>query len=67
MAVFTHGGVIGRVMVEATESRGFAFTGSDNCGITHVVVHGDRWIVRSWNDTGHLANRFTNEPEQGLI
>lgn len=67
VAVFTHGGVIGQIMVEATGARGFAFTGSDNCGISHIVVTPERWIVRAWNDTGHLANRFTNEPEEPLI
>ncbi len=67
VAVFTHGGVIGQIISEATGARGFAFTGSDNCGISHLVVTGDRWIVRAWNDTGHLANRFTNEPEEPLI
>jgi 2,3-bisphosphoglycerate-dependent phosphoglycerate mutase len=63
VAVFTHGGVVGQVMSEATGSRPFAFTGSDNCGITHVVVAGDRWIVRTWNDTAHLTPRFTHDPE----
>lgn len=67
VAVFTHGGVIGQIMVEATGASGFSFTGSDNCGISHIVVAGDRWIVRAWNDTGHLANRFTNEPDESLI
>jgi 2,3-bisphosphoglycerate-dependent phosphoglycerate mutase len=67
VAVFTHGGVIGQIMTEATGAHGFAFTGSDNCGITHIVVTADRWIVRAWNDTGHLKNRFTNEPEEPLI
>lgn len=63
VAVFTHGGVIGQVMSEATGSRSFAFTGSDNCGITHIVVADDRWIVRTWNDTAHLTPRFTHDPE----
>lgn len=63
VAVFTHGGVIGQVMVEATGAQGFSFTGSDNCGISHIVVTPDRWIVRAWNDTGHLGARFTNDPE----
>lgn len=63
VAVFTHGGVIGQIISEATGARGFAFTGSDNCGISHVVVTEDRWIVRAWNDTGHLGPRFTNDPE----
>jgi 2,3-bisphosphoglycerate-dependent phosphoglycerate mutase len=63
VAVFTHGGVIGQVMAEASGARGFAFTGSDNCGITHVVIANDRWIVRTWNDTSHLSPRFTHDPE----
>jgi probable phosphoglycerate mutase len=63
VAVFTHGGVIGQIIAEATGARGFAFTGSDNCGISHLVVTHDRWIVRAWNDTGHLGNRFTTDPE----
>lgn len=63
VAVFTHGGVIGQIMTEATGAHGFAFTGSDNCGISHIVVTEDRWVVRAWNDTGHLANRFTFDPE----
>ncbi len=63
VAVFTHGGVIGQIMSEATGARPFAFTGSDNCGITHIVVTPEQWVVRAWNDTGHLANRFTNDPE----
>ena len=63
VAVFTHGGVIGQIMSEATGARPFAFTGSDNCGISHIVVTPEQWIVRAWNDTGHLANRFTTDPE----
>ncbi|MGK2928828.1 MAG: histidine phosphatase family protein [Acidimicrobiales bacterium] len=63
VAVFTHGGVIGQIMTEATGADGFAFTGSDNCGISHIVVTEDQWVVRAWNDTGHLANRFTFDPE----
>ena len=63
VAIFTHGGVIGEVMAQATGARGFAFTGSDNCGITHIVVTPDQWVVRAWNDTGHLGSRFTNDPE----
>jgi len=63
VAVFTHGGVIGQIMHEATGCRPFAFTGSDNCGITHLVVTPQRWFVRTWNDTSHLGPRFTNDPE----
>jgi 2,3-bisphosphoglycerate-dependent phosphoglycerate mutase len=63
VAVFTHGGVIGQIVSDATGSRRFAFTGSDNCGITHLVAIGGRWVVRTWNDTAHLSPRFTRDPE----
>ena len=54
VAVFTHGGVIGRAMAEAAGSRPFAFLGADNASITRFVVVGDRWVVRGFNDTAHL-------------
>lgn len=63
VAVFTHGGVIGRIVAEATGSRPFAFNGADNGSISHVVVAGDRWIVRRYNDTAHLDRGFTSRPE----
>lgn len=63
VAAFTHGGVIGKIMQLATDARPFAFIGADNASITHLVVMGDRWVVRAWNDTGHLSNRFTAEPQ----
>jgi probable phosphoglycerate mutase len=55
VAVFTHGGVIGEVMRQAVEGqRPFAFIGADNGSISHLVAIGSRWIVRRFNDTGHL-------------
>lgn len=50
-----HGGVIGQVL--ATASRGgnaFAFSGADNASISRLVVLGDRWIIRGFNDIAHL-------------
>ncbi len=58
-----HGGVIGEIMNLATGSTGFAFTGSDNASISHIVVDGDRWVVRCWNDTSHLSPRFSTAPQ----
>ena len=49
-----HGGVIGQILSSATRSAGFAFEGADNASISEVVVHGDRIIVRRFNDTVHL-------------
>jgi 2,3-bisphosphoglycerate-dependent phosphoglycerate mutase len=63
VAVFTHGGVIARIIAEATASRPFAFLGADNGSISHLVVDGDRWIVRRFNDTAHLDARFSTAPE----
>ncbi|HET9072601.1 MAG TPA: histidine phosphatase family protein [Acidimicrobiales bacterium] len=54
----THGGVIGSVLAQATGSRPFAFVGADNASISLVVVAGDRWLLRVFNDTGHLAHGF---------
>jgi probable phosphoglycerate mutase len=51
-----HGGVIGEICRQATDSRPFAFVHSDNASITRVVVFADgRWLLRSFNDTAHLA------------
>ncbi len=61
--VVVHGGVIGQIMNIATGSTGFAFTGADNASITHLVVAADRWIVRCYNDTGHLRDRFSTAGE----
>jgi probable phosphoglycerate mutase len=54
VAMFVHGGVIGALLAHATRSRPFAFAGADNASISHLVVAGDRWMLRRFNDTGHL-------------
>ena len=63
VAVFTHGGVIGKILQLATGARGLAFVGADNASISHLVVTGDQWIVRAFNDTSHLGPRYTRDPE----
>ena len=59
VAVFAHGGIIGQILATATGSRAFAFSGSDNASISHLVVVGERWILRRFNDTSHLDARLT--------
>jgi 2,3-bisphosphoglycerate-dependent phosphoglycerate mutase len=54
VAAFTHGGVIGEALAQASGSRPFAFLGADNASISRLVITGDRWILRSFNDTAHL-------------
>jgi probable phosphoglycerate mutase len=58
VAVFSHAGVIGEVLAQAARSRPFAFVGVDNGSISHLVVAGDRWLVRRVNDTAHLPGDF---------
>ena len=54
LAVFTHGGVIGELLAQASGSRPFAFLTADNASISRLVVTPDRWFVRGFNDTAHL-------------
>lgn len=63
VAIVVHGGVIGTIMNLATGSAGFAFTGADNASISHLVVTPERWIVRCYNDTTHLRDRFSTVDE----
>ena len=59
VAAFAHGGIIGQILSQATGGRAFAFGGADNASISHLVVVGDRWIVRRFNDTNHLDDGLT--------
>lgn len=54
VAVFAHGGVIGMIAAIATGGKMFAFTESENGSLTHLVVSGDTWMLRRFNDTSHL-------------
>jgi probable phosphoglycerate mutase len=63
VAVFTHGGTIGQVVAMATGSRPFAFIDGDNASITQLVIWGERWVIRRFNDTAHLDPRFTLRTE----
>jgi probable phosphoglycerate mutase len=63
VAVFSHGGAIGQVLAYASGARGFAFNGSDNGAISHLVVFGDRWTIRRYNDTSHLSPLLTTRAE----
>jgi probable phosphoglycerate mutase len=56
VAAIVHGGVIGEACRQATGSRPFAFVHSDNGSLTRIVVlPGGSWLLRSFNDTAHLA------------
>ena len=55
VALFTHGGVIGQILAEATGCGPFAFVGADNGSVSTVVVTETGWLVRGYNDISHLA------------
>ncbi|OLR91344.1 histidine phosphatase family protein [Actinokineospora bangkokensis] len=55
VAVFTHGGVIAHLLHLATGSEPFAFLPVDNASISRLVVHGNSWKLRAFNDTAHLT------------
>lgn len=66
VAVFTHGGVIGEIFSQAVGGgRTITFSGSDNGAIHHLVVHGERWTIRRFNDTAHLPGGFDLDAEPG--
>jgi probable phosphoglycerate mutase len=53
--VFSHGAAIGELLAQATGSEPFAFVGADNTSISRLVVTEERWVLRGYNDTAHLA------------
>ena len=63
IAVFAHGGTIGEVLAMATGARPFAFTGADNGSISQIVMLGDTWTVRRYNDTAHLQLALSSAPQ----
>ena len=63
--VITHGGVIAELCRQATGSEPFAFLHVDNASITRIVVEADgRWLLRSFNDTTHLAGAAAGPPSR---
>ncbi|HEX3898057.1 MAG TPA: histidine phosphatase family protein [Mycobacteriales bacterium] len=56
VAAFVHGGVIGMTMSIATGMSPFGMIGADNGSISEIVVLGDQWVVRRFNDTSHLED-----------
>ena len=59
VAAVVHGGVIGHILAHATGARPFAFNGADNGSISHIVMLGERIMVRRFNDSTHLQSDMT--------
>lgn len=56
VAVFVHGGVVAAAMSVATGAQPFALHGAANGSISRIVIHGNRMIVREFNNTSHLTS-----------
>ncbi|HUZ22044.1 MAG TPA: histidine phosphatase family protein [Acidimicrobiales bacterium] len=54
VVVVAHAVSIGTVLAQAARSSPFAFVAGDNASVSTLVVAGDRWTVRRFNDTAHL-------------
>jgi probable phosphoglycerate mutase len=55
VAVVTHGGVIGELCRQASDSRPFAFVHADNGSLSRLVLLPEgHWWVRTFNEGGHL-------------
>ena len=50
-----HGGVIGALVAHAVGVNPFAFNGSRNGALAHLVVGPQGWVVRSFNDAAHVG------------
>jgi probable phosphoglycerate mutase len=59
VAVFTHGGVIGQAVGDAAGAKPYPFNASSNASISQIVVSGERWKLRRFNDTTHLTPGFS--------
>lgn len=55
IAVFVHGGTIASLLGHALGINMFKVMGSRNSAISHLVVNGDQWVVRSFNDAAHAG------------
>ncbi len=50
-----HGGVIAALVGHAMEQHPWRYTGVRNASLTHIVVDGDDWTLRSFNDAAHTG------------
>ena len=55
----SHGGAIGAALAHATGSKPLAFASTDNASIAHLILLDDRWMLRRYNDTGHLGGELS--------
>jgi probable phosphoglycerate mutase len=62
-----HAVAIGIVLSQASGAAPFAFILGDNASISTVVVDGERWLVRRFNDTAHLESLRADPLEEAAL
>ena len=55
IVVVCHGGVIAALLGHAMQQPARRYIGARNASLTHVVVHGDAWMLRAFNDAAHTG------------
>ncbi len=66
IVVVCHGGVVAALLGHAVGQPPWMYLGSRNGSISHLVVTEERWIVRSFNDAGHIGSLTTDlDPVDG--
>lgn len=59
VALFVHGGVIAALLSKASGGPMQRLAGAENGSIHRLWVNGDRWTMRAFNDSTHLADVMT--------
>lgn len=58
VVVFCHGGVIGAAIGHVLSVNPFRMSGSRNGSLSEIVRTPDEWVLRSFNDAGHIGSLF---------
>jgi probable phosphoglycerate mutase len=56
IVVVCHGGVIAALLGHAMDRPWWMYSGVRNASMSHMVITDERWIVRSFNDAGHVGS-----------
>lgn len=65
IAVFCHGGVIGAAVAHVLNVNAYRMSGVRNGSISEIVRTPSDWILRSFNDAGHVGTLFQDHDPPG--
>lgn len=68
IAVFCHGGVIGAAVAHVLNVNAYRMSGVRNGSISEIVRTPNDWILRSFNDAGHIGSLFLDyDPPTDIV